>query len=75
MQQLKGAAPPKNAPVAIGAAKIRINHPHQSELGKMMALSHDLRADQHVDLAFGHGADRALGFGRAMHGIVDEAMA
>ena len=41
----------------------------------MMALGDDLGADQHIDLALGHGADRGLRFRPGPCKVSDEAMA
>ena len=67
MQQLERAF--ARAQIAVRAAEIGIDHADQRQLRKMMALGDDLRADQHVDLALRHGADRGLRFLRAMHRV------
>ena len=49
VQQLKRSL--AGAQVTVAAAKIGIHHAHQGQLRKVMALGHDLGADQHIDLA------------------------
>ncbi len=52
MQQLEGAL--AGARVAVAEAQIGIDNADQIELGKMVALGHELRADDDVEATFGH---------------------
>src|SRR5690242_19571390 len=46
------------AQVATGKAEIRVDHPHQREQRKVMALRHHLGSDQHVDRVVFDAADQ-----------------
>ena len=73
VEQLKG--PLGGARIAVAEAEIGIDHADQIEPRKIMALGHQLRADDDVDAAFGdlvqlaaHGLDRGDEIARQHHG-------
>ena len=67
MQKLERAL--ARAQIAVRSAEIGIDHADQCQLREVMAFGHDLGADQHVGLAFGHRADRGLRLLWPMHRI------
>jgi hypothetical protein len=51
MQKLKGAL--RRARIAVGETEIGIDNADEIELWKMMALGHELRANDDIELTFG----------------------
>ena len=60
------------AQVAALKAEIGVDHPDQGEVGEVIALGHQLRADDDVDLVRVHCADKLGGLGRGPDGIAGD---
>ena len=76
LQQLKGSL--RRARVAAGQPDIGIDDAHQRKAGKVMPFRHQLRADDQLEFAGGHGvelAPQAFGPARKIRGEHDAAHA